>query len=196
VKELVEERADQRIDTGMSVTFQVQPRDAFVLLDGTVIGRASDHDPRAGGRPYVLPEAGLYRVKLRSPGMADHLILLRAQEGAAAPTVVSARMAPAQAAELELGDLPLVRVREAVGFEVQPPDARVEVDGRPVGRADRYPGRFARPATWLRLPPGRHRLSLVAPGHLRRDYAVDVSAGAAEERERIQVRLEPLEGGG
>ncbi|HEX6199749.1 MAG TPA: serine/threonine-protein kinase, partial [Thermoanaerobaculia bacterium] len=84
VKDLVEEsldRVDQRLDTGMSVTFQVQPREAFVLLDGTVIGRASDHDPRAGGRPYVLPEPGLYRVKLRSPGMADHLILLRAQEG-------------------------------------------------------------------------------------------------------------------
>ncbi|HSL81638.1 MAG TPA: serine/threonine-protein kinase, partial [Thermoanaerobaculia bacterium] len=88
VKELVEERVDQRVDTGMSVTFQVQPRDAFVLLDGTVIGRASDHDPRAGGRPFVLPAPGLYRVKLRSPGMADHLILLRAQERGAAPTVV------------------------------------------------------------------------------------------------------------
>jgi len=130
-------------------------------------------------------------MKLRSPGLADHHVVLRASAGGASPTRVTARLEAARAAELELGDLPLVRVQEAVGFAVQPPSAQVEVDGRPVGRADRYPGRFARPATWLKLSPGRHRVSFVAPGFLRRDYAVDVSSGAEEARQRIEVRLAP-----
>jgi hypothetical protein len=89
-----------------------------------------------------------------------------------------------------------VRVQNAIAFEVNPAAARVEVDGRPVGRADQYPGRFGRPASWLRLSPGRHRVSLSAPGHARRDYAVDVSAGAPEAREKIRVVLPPASEGG
>jgi serine/threonine-protein kinase len=197
LKERVEqtlEGVDQRLDSGLSLRLDVQPADSFVLLDGRVIGRARDYGSGPAGGRFELPEPGLYLLKLRSPGMADHRILLRARADGASPTVVSARLLPAPSAELELGDLPLVRVQEAVGFAVHPPTAQVEVDGRPAGRADRYPGRFARPATWLRLPPGRHRVSLVAPGFERRDYAVEVSAGAAEARRRIEVRLTPVGG--
>jgi hypothetical protein len=195
LKELVEEHADQRLDTGLSLVLDVDPADSFVLVDGRVRGRASEYGAGSRGRPLVLPEPGVYLMKLRSPGMADHVLLLRASSAAAAPTRVAVRLEPARAAELELGDLPLVRVREAVGFAVQPQSAqvgaRVEVDGRPVGRADQFPGRFGRPATWLRLEPGQHRVTLTAPGFERRDYAVDVSSGAEEPRRRIEVRLTP-----
>ncbi|HUF78663.1 MAG TPA: protein kinase [Thermoanaerobaculia bacterium] len=199
VRELVEEHADQRLDSGLSLVLDVQPADSFVLVDGRMIGRASEFTAGSRGRTLDLPGEGVYLMRLRSPGMADHHVLLRASAGAASPTRVAARLEPAPAAELELGDLPLVRVQEAVAFSVQPPSARVEVDGRPVGRAEQFPGRLGRPASWLRLPPGRHRLSLVAPGFERRDFAVDVSTGAAEPRQRIEVRLlpsgDPSEGG-
>jgi hypothetical protein len=184
---------DQTLESGLAIVFDVRPADSFLLLDGTVIGRASEY---GSGSPFVLPGEGEYRLKVRSPGMEDQRILLRARSGGPARTTVSARLSPAAASELALGDLPLVRVQNAIAFEVTPAAARVEVDGRPVGRADQYPGRFGRPASWLRLSPGRHRVSLSAPGHARRDYAVDVSAGAPEAREKIRVVLPPASEGG
>jgi eukaryotic-like serine/threonine-protein kinase len=198
VRDAIESRVeeltpDQTIESGLAVVFDVRPTDSFLLLDGTVIGRASEY---GSGSPYVLPGEGEYRLKVRSPGMEDQRILLRASAGGPARTTVSARLAPAAASELALGDLPLVRVQNAIAFEVTPAAARVEVDGRPVGRADQYPGRFGRPATWLKLQPGRHRVSLSAPGHARRDYAVDVSDGAPEAREKIRVTLPLATGDG
>jgi hypothetical protein len=65
------------------------------------------------------------------------------------------------------------------------------VDGQPVGPARRFAGRFGRPAEWLTLTPGRHRVSIVAPGHQRRDLAVEVSPGAEKEREKIEIKLVP-----
>jgi hypothetical protein len=188
-------KADQTLRTGLTLTFDVRPPSAFVLLDGTVLGRASELDPAAGGAPYTLPGPGTYRVKLRSPGLVDHLVLVEASASGPSGTRVSARLAPAPAGELALGDLKLYRVQEAIGFEISPPAARprarVMVDGEPAGRAARFPGRFVRPATWLRLEPGRHRVSVVAPGFARRDFAVEVSDGASERRQRIEVRLVP-----
>ncbi len=185
-----EEAVDQTLDTGLGLTLRVEPRTAFVLLDGTVIGRAAEYEPGHG--PYLLPGPGAYLLKLRSPGMEDYRVLVRASAAGPAATVVSARLAAAKAADLELADLELHRVREAIAFEAYPPGAEVEVDGRPAGRADRYPGRFARGGTWLHLGPGRHRVSVVAPGFRRQDFAVDVSAGATEAREKIEVRLAPV----
>jgi serine/threonine-protein kinase len=186
---------DQQLRTGLGLTFDVRPPGAFVLVDGTVIGRAGELDPSAGGSAYTLPGPGTYRIKLRSPGMKDHRVLVEASESGPPRSRVSARLEPAPAGELAIGDLKLYRVQEAVGFEILPPlarpRARVLVDGEPAGRAARFPGRILRSGTWLRLDPGRHRVSVVAPGFGRRDVAVEVSDGAAERRQRIQVRLVP-----
>lgn len=186
---------DQKIQVGSSLAFDVEPAEAFVLLNGTVIGRAAEFDPAEGGQAYALPGPGEYLVKLRAPGMADHLVLVEAVEGGPARSSVTARLEAVGGEELELGDLRLVRVQEAVGFIVLPLPAerfaQILVDGEPAGRAIQFPGRLARAATWLRLEPGRHRVSIVAPGFVRQDVAVDVSAGAAERRQRIEIRLEP-----
>ena len=192
-------QVDQTIDSGLAVVFRVDPAQAFVLVDGTVIGRATELDPSAGGAAYRLPGEGEYLVKLRAPGMKDHQVLLRASASGPSSTTVTAHLQPAPVEELDLGDLKLYRVSEAVGFEVLPPiahaKARVLVDGRLVGRAAEYPGRFARSNTWLRLAPGRHRVSVVAPGFTRHDVAVDVSSGATERRQRIEIVLRAERGG-
>gem|GEM_PF-519172 len=186
---------DETVQSGLGLAFHVEPARAFVLVDGTVVGRAEELDPAAGGAAYRLPGAGDYLVKIRAPGMKDYHVLVQASASGPATTSVTARLSPAPVEELALGDLKLYRVSEAVAFEVLPPiaraKARVLVDGRMVGRAVEYPGRFARGNTWLRLAPGRHRLSVVAPGFGRRDVAVDVSSGATERRQRIQVVLQP-----
>jgi len=189
------EPVDQTLQTGLRLTFDVEPPGAFVLLDGTVIGHAVELDASEGGAVYTLPGPGEYLIKLRAPGMVDYRVLVEAAEGGPARSSITARLEAARGSELELGDLRLVRVQEAVGFAILPPPAergaRILVDGRPAGRAIQFPGRFARAATWLRLDPGRHRVSVVAPGFVRQDVAVDVSAGATERRQRIEVRLEP-----
>ena len=82
-------------------------------------------------------------------------------------------------------------MREGVSFRVQPPGAAVLVDGQPVGPARQYSGGPLRPREFLRLSPGKHRISIVAPGHSRRDVQVEVTETADRDRERISVVLSP-----
>ncbi|HEX4951772.1 MAG TPA: protein kinase [Thermoanaerobaculia bacterium] len=83
-------------------------------------------------------------------------------------------------------EMVLVEVREAIAFRVEPRTARVLVDGSDRGGVSLYGG-LGR--GWLRLAPGRHRISLVAPGHRAVDFEVEVAQAAEERRRRIEVRL-------
>lgn len=183
--------ADRTVRTGMGLVFEVRPPDAFVLVDGTVIGRVDEYG-RDSGRPYTLPSPGAHRVTLRRDGMQDLHLRVEASPSGPAVTPLRARMEPLPAEEIPRHELETHRVREAVALRVVPPTARLLVDGEPRGVARRYSGgRFGR-GEWLQLSPGFHRLSLIAPGHRRVDLLVDVTSGADRERERIRVVLPPL----
>jgi hypothetical protein len=171
----------------MTLRFAADPADAFVLVDGRLVGKASELTAQGG---YTLPEPGEHLVVLRKEGREDARLLVRASAGGGASNV-PVRLPFREAATAELGDLQLVRVQEGVGFKVEPKTARVLVDGVDRGEASDFGG-LGR--GWLRLPAGRHRVSLVAPGHRRVDLAVEVSSGAAEERDTIRLKLPP-EGG-
>jgi hypothetical protein len=106
---------------------------------------------------------------------------------------IVANLALRAAAELEPTELRTVRVQKAVAFRVRPAAAGVLVDGQPVGAARRYSGGGLRGGDWLELPQGKHRVSIVAPGHRRYDVLVEVTPTADKERERIEVAL--LQGG-
>jgi hypothetical protein len=95
---------------------------------------------------------------------------------------------------VDTSDLPTYRVRQAIAFRGAPEGAEVVVDGRAAGPARQYSGGRLGGGDWLALSEGRHRVSVVAPGYGRRDFAVEVLAGAEKERERIDVRMSP--GGG
>ena len=73
--------------------------------------------------------------------------------------------------------------------------ATVSVDGKPMGPARRYGGGMFGRGDWLELPPGRHRVTVTAPGYERRDLAVEVNDGADRERQKIDVSLARGEGG-
>ena len=177
---------DARLDTGTTLTFDVTPPDAFVLVDGTVIGRAAEYGQRRG-RSYELPSAGRHRVTLRRDGMRDYHLQVDASGGAT--SVVRARMTPLSAREIPFHELEQHRVREAIALRVDPPTARVLVDGEPKGRARQYAGGRFRRGGWLELPLGQHRITLMAPGRKRVDLAVDVTSGAREDRKRIEVTM-------
>jgi hypothetical protein len=180
-------RYDREVSTGMTLRFAADPADAFVLVDGRLVGKASELSAQGG---YTLPEAGDHLVVLRKEGREEARLLVRANPAGGTSTV-PVRLGFREASTAELGDLQLVRVQQAVGFKVEPKTARVLVDGVDRGEASDYGG-LGR--GWLKLPAGRHRLSLVAPGHRQVDVAVEVSSGAAEERETIRLKLPP-EGG-
>jgi serine/threonine-protein kinase len=182
-------QADQTVRTGLTVSFRVMPPDAHVLVDGRVIGQAQDYSGQKGARTFTFPGPGTYLVKIRKPGLKEQRIAVEAGAGGAA--AISARLQSMAAEEVEASDLRTVRVREGVSFRVQPPGAAVLVDGQPVGLARRFSGGPLHPREFLRLEPGKHRVSIVSPGYQRQDVQVVVTETAEKDRERIEVVLSP-----
>lgn len=173
--------------TGLDLTFRVTPPNAFVLVDRTQIGRAREWSGQKGARTYTLPGPGQYRIRIRAQGMKEHSIEVEASE-TGGTTPIFARLSPLPAAEVDTSDLRTVRVGEAVSFRVRPPGAQILVGGQVVGPAQRFNGGVGARG-WLKLPPGRHRVSVTAPGHRQQDILVEVVSGFAKEREKIDVDL-------
>jgi hypothetical protein len=185
------ERVDRSMRTGMEVTFNVQPEDAHVLVDGRVIGEAQDWNGQRGARSYVFSDAGSHLIKIRKPGLKEYRVAVEAG-AVGGKTPITARLQSMVAEEVDASDLQTVRVREAVAFRLQPPSptAEVRVDGQPVGLARRFGGGgFLRAKEWLELAPGKHRISIVSPGFRRKDILVEVVATAERDRERIDVAM-------
>ncbi|HKH43709.1 MAG TPA: serine/threonine-protein kinase [Thermoanaerobaculia bacterium] len=191
-QEIVKPRpaADRVVQSGLSLEFRVMPPNAHVLVDGTVIGTALEWSGGRKNRTYTLPGAGEYEVKIRSQGLREVRLLVQASESGGV-TPIYANLKGLAAGNADASDLRTIQVREAVAFRVDPPVAGILVDGQPVGPARQYIGRPLQPRTWLKLPAGRHRVSVVAPGHQRQDILVEVTPGAAKDRDHIQVSLSP-----
>jgi serine/threonine-protein kinase len=180
--------ADQVLQTGLQLVFRTTPPDAFVLVDGTNIGKASEYSGQKGTRPYTLSDPGEHLIKLRSEGLREHRILVQASETAGVTPILT-RLRPLAAAQADASDLKTYRVREGVAFKVDVPNAQIIVDGQPAGPAASFPGRLMSPKSWLKLPVGRHRIGVVAPGKDRQDFLVEVSEGADKDKDRIEVSL-------
>jgi hypothetical protein len=178
------------VESGLALEFRVTPPDARVLVDGTVIGTALEWSGGKKNRTYTLPGPGEYEVKIRAPGLRETRLLVKASERGGV-TPILARLGAVGGATADASDLRSVRVREAVAFRVDPSSASILVDGQPAGTAGEYSGRPMAPRTWLKLPPGRHRVSVTAPGRQRQDIVVEVTPGAEKERDRIELTLSP-----
>jgi len=176
---------DRKLETGMTLFLDANPEDAFVVIDGFVIGRANEVNRRGG---HTLAQPGEHRVVLRSPGMREYRLLVDASGSERGTTRVKVVMERAPASELTLGDLPRYLVREGIGFRINPKTARVVVDGQVRGPAIRFNGRGGH---WLSLPRGTHRISLVAPGHTQVDIAVEVGSSATQKRQIVRLNLPP-----
>jgi serine/threonine-protein kinase len=185
--------ADQTISTGLQVGFRIVPPDAYVLVDGKVLGEAQGWSGLKGARTFSF-SPGTHLVKIKKDGMKDMLIAVEA--GAGGRNTINARLKPLAAADVDASDLESVRVSQGVALNVRPPNAEVLVDGQPVGPARRYAGGLLRPREILRLDPGKHRISFVAPGFARKDIMVEVTETADRQRQRINVDLTAEGNGG
>jgi hypothetical protein len=175
--------------TGLSLTFQVKPEDAFLRLRAldeersTPIGQASDYTGKGReGRSYRLPAAGSYVLSLRKEGLDSYDILIHAEDGRGQTAVVadlSARAGAAQSA---------VAVREGVVLRGEPETARVTVDGVDRGMVRDFTGGIAGRKI-LTLTPGLRRVEISAPGLGSRVFEVQVSPAAAKERETLRFQL-------
>jgi len=181
--------ADQSLRSGLEVAFHVNPPDAYVLVEGRVIGQAQEWSGQRGARTYTFPGAGSYLVKIRKSGMKERRIAVEA--GAGGSSVIAANLQALPAADVDASDLQAIRVRTGVFFNVRPATAQVEVDGERVGPARRFSGGFLRPKEMLMLSTGKHRISIVMPGYQRKDILVEVTETADKERERIDAVLTP-----
>ena len=185
--------ADRTVHSGLAVAFRISPPDAHILVDGRVIGTAEDWSGQKDSRTYTFPGPGTYLVKIKKDGMHELRIAVEAS-AAGGTTVIPARLSARAAEQIAAGELRVVRVREAVAFRVRQPLAELMVDGQPMGLARRYGGGILRHKDWLELSQGKHRVSIVAPGHRREDLLVEVMPTAENDRERIEIVL--TQGGG
>jgi serine/threonine-protein kinase len=185
--------ADRTVHSGLAVAFHISPPDAIILVDSRVIGAAENWSGQKDSRTYTFPGPGTYLVKIKKDGMHELRIAVEAS-AAGGTTVIPAQLRARAAEQIDAGELRVVRVREAVAFRVRQPMAELMVDGQPMGLARRYGGGILRHKDWLELSQGKHRVSIVAPGHRRQDLLVEVMPTAENDRERIDIVL--TQGGG
>lgn len=176
---------DRTVQSGLNLVFNVKPPNAHVLVDGRVIGTALEWSGGKKHRTYELDGAGDHEIKIRGEGREVKLLVKASQKPG--PTPIYVNLETVAAGTAGASDRSTIRVREGIGFRLTPKvEASIEVDGQPRGTAQEYGGGIG---GWLKLPPGRYRVSVVASGFQRQDFMVEVAPGAAKARERIEVAL-------
>jgi len=79
---------DRTMETGMALSFDVEPEDAIVRVNRIVIGRANEWNAeKRGGRAYDLPRPGDHLVRVISDGKI-YVIHVIARPGGPSPTQI------------------------------------------------------------------------------------------------------------
>ncbi len=182
-------RSSNRTQTGLNLAFRVAPPDAFVLVDGTLVGKVAEFSGLKGSKVFDV-DPGEHTIKFRKAGMEDYVVEIDAS--GASTSVIAGRLRPMGARDVVTQDLDFHQVVKGIVLKVEPDSASVTVDGSParfgLGSTSSRRGAF------LALGPGTHRISITAPGYKRRDFAVEVNPEAEDDRKRIEIRLVPGEG--
>jgi serine/threonine protein kinase/tetratricopeptide (TPR) repeat protein len=141
----------------VEVRIRSEPPDADVFLDGT------RQPQRTEAKLRLAP--GAYKLRLERQGYEPRTVELEI---------------PADSNGLTF-DYTLSRMLRDVVLKITPPDARVEIDGKP-----RPPGKGG----LLRLPVGKHRLGLHRDNYKARTEEIEVQAGDGPQR--FEYELVPL----
>lgn len=178
-------RSGDALETRLNLALRVVPADAFVLVDRTVVGKVSEFNGLKGSGVLDVDE-GEHTLKFRKSGMEDLVIEIDAS--GVGTTVIPGRMKSLAARDLGAGDLDVYQVRDGITLRLEPPEAKVSVDGSAVRLTTGPFGR--RSGAFIPLGPGTHRVAITAPGYQQKDIVVEVRSGAEEGRQKIDIRLE------
>ncbi|MCB1034544.1 MAG: hypothetical protein KDD47_11995, partial [Acidobacteria bacterium] len=176
---------DQVLDTGLALSFEVQPPDALVSVNGR---RPQPLEKRLNeGSAFHLPGPGQYHLVFRRQGYLPSEVLLRADGEIRGTTIVAVSLEPLPEGVSSFGgSLERYEVRKAVALRVVPPRARVMVDGEMVGVAARFSGGAG---GWLTLSPGLHRILVSAIGHRPLEVEVLVTETAEKDLQILTLHL-------
>ena len=171
------------------VKVNVSPSQARVFLDGKYIGISDDWDGAGGGALLNFNFEGNHRFRMAYPGYRDLVVEVQIRRNATQDQVEIERDLEKGAPEGPLGPPGKFRrphyktVRGAV-FNVDPPDATVNLDGKDLGPASNW-------ATEELVldAPGVHEITLSAPGREPMNLRVLAASTAGEFQAKIKEKL-------
>lgn len=173
------------LQTGLEVKFDVEPADAWVSVNHRRMGRIEKFSK--GGKVFRLPGPGEYHLVFRRQGFHESEVLIRAdaERAGVVPVIVRLKQLPEGTASPG-GPMERYEVQEAIAFRVNPPRARLMIDGSVRGGVAQF---SERSGNWLTLEPGVYRVRVVAIGHRPMEVEVHVSPEAAMERQVLTMQL-------
>jgi hypothetical protein len=183
-------------NAGLALTFNVKPPDLNVKLReiseerGTVIGEAGNFTGKKDAPGFTLPGPGEYLVSLVRNGETVATYLVHARGGGpSAPLTFDANAPKPHATGDAVVSAGARTVKERLILKIDPSSATVYVDGRAVGSAKDFSGGFTGSKV-LQIPPGAHKLRIEAAGYRAVEYALDVVAGAPNDKDTLKLDLE------
>ena len=185
-------RPDATYITRRLVKLSVSPDQARVYLDGRYVGISDDWDDAGGGSLLAFATDGRHRLRFAFPSRKDLLVDILVTGNAVEERVEVER-------ELERGSpdgptgpagkipRPDYQTAGLARLAVEPPFARVSVDGHDMGTA----GRFVEQEMQFR-EPGVYDVTLTAPGYQPKRLRVVVSSATGKERVVFREKLKKL----
>ena len=185
-------RPDATYITRRLVKLSVSPDQARVYLNGRYVGISDDWDDAGGGSLLAFVADGRHRLRFAFPGRKDLLVDILVTGNAVEERVEIER-------ELERGSpdgptgpdgkipRPDYQTAGLARLAVEPPFARVTVDGHDMGTA----GRFVEQEMQFR-EPGVYDVVLTAPGYQPKRLRVVVSSVVGKDRVVLREKLKKL----
>jgi hypothetical protein len=171
------------------VKVNVSPSQARVFLDGRYIGISDDWDDAGGGALLSFPFEGNHLLRMVYPGYRDLRVGLQIRRNATEEEVEIERDLEKGSPEGPLGPpgkfhRPNYRTVRGTVFAVEPPDARVIVDGKDLGPASKWAS-----DELVLDAPAVHQVTLSAPGHEPMTVRLLVANTAGEYQAKIKEKL-------
>lgn len=180
-----------RVVTRRSVKVGVSPEEASVFLDGRWVGIADDWDDGRGGGLLTFTSPGRHTLRFAYPGKDDLVVeVVVSPSGEDDEVEIEEKLVPGSPRG-PLGPSgkfksPSYKTRGELLFKVEPPTARVLVDGRPAGTA----GDFV--STPLKLDAMKaYEISLAADGYETKTLRVVSTPSAGDDRVVVKEKLKP-----
>jgi predicted Ser/Thr protein kinase len=179
-----------RVSTRKHVKVNVSPDQARVFVDGRFAGISDDWDDSRGGLLTFLSD-GRHILRFAYPGHEDlvvEVIVSRNAEEDEVEIDQSLESGTPHGPAGPPGKLKTAsyKTRGPVRFKVEPPDARVSVDGNVVGTVESFSGNP------LRLDSMRvYEITLSADGFAPKSFRVLCSPSADDEATTVKEKLKP-----